>query len=528
MLPRIPNVEEFETMAVTIRNAYLEERSTPNPERLKLLDILDAVIAANDQLSSDKRNSKQLQDAYMGLYLFCMESISYMVLNPEYRKGYFYNSGSVVHTLISEFVGEVSDKDKLIYLQHWRKYLETHTDLIKHQLDQKDISIDDVKRDTFDLVQSALKKNVTVVNRLVHALPVANALDGKMQAIPIDYVKKIAAKNKKVNPERVLLADIIAAVNVLGLENESEEERAACGIGVLTHTYRQNVGMLILAAQSINDGAWRAQKGRSELYDLCCEALNVDSIDDIDANTRIACLAAIRTLLADPKTIQNLEKKIPGQYMDSIVQDTIKKVDGMIEQLKKGQSMQFTISPVSLGVAAVAGLVGGVSGYGTGVVISEIVSQTNFMIDPKLVAMQLTQYAMSFVIGDASRLMSFNYASKLVDAGLERGVAKMLEAIAALLAASTGLVISVAILDVSCNTLRNLRTLYNNLRTELPLGKDADLEFVECLLEMPSIIFPREQKAKIQYATQRWFVPPQNEQTVDEQPDVTIKNSKRF
>src|SRR5437773_109621 len=105
IIPELNKLEDVES----IRQAYLAEHPKPNSERIKLINLLSVFIEIGRlaKISDNSITDEQLRQVYTGAYLFCLEQIAiqYRTLNPEFKAGWIYNSGSKLYSLLLEKLG---------------------------------------------------------------------------------------------------------------------------------------------------------------------------------------------------------------------------------------------------------------------------------------------------------------------------------------------------------------------------------------------------------------------------------------
>ncbi|VVC77021.1 hypothetical protein AQUSIP_23480 [Aquicella siphonis] len=492
-----------------VRGEYLRNRQPPNPDRVKLIDTLEAVRETLKQLaeSDEPPAESEIQEAMLGAYIFALEHINatYRLLKPEYSKGYVFDSGSKLYKALLEKLGinganNLDDKSRLIYLsKFYNLVFKANKQDFREKSTEKNLEYKTVKTQVEDTLRSTFNHVVTEANKLIRAIPTEQSIDTKMQAMPDKYQENA----KSDNPDRLLLARLIKAMSEMLPQKRGKDEQH-----FLSRTQRIKMGLLLYVMQSIWDTYWvRSPEENSVLYDLCKDALNIQKIEDIDQHTRQACLSAFETFLMDSRNIEKLETALGSDgakiYIDPKVHvmrgDTVK----MVEKLCNTQSSR-KISYVAIGMAVTGAVIAASPGYGAGYAIGYALSQTNESVNPKLIVSKLTGRAMTLVLGDAGNYLGYFAADMVINASLERAFAKVFEGLSMMVGALTGGVIGLVIYDLSYKTLRDLCSLYMNLHAKLDptLAKDFDPQFVQCLLNLPPEIFTDEQKSKIQTITQ--------------------------
>src|SRR4029079_9874719 len=110
----------------------------------------------------------------------------------------------------------------------------------------------------------------------------------------------------------------------------------------------------------------------------------------------------------------------------------------------------------------------------------------------------VTGFAMRKFFGRKGDCLAYYAADLVVEADLERMLGKTLETVGALVAMISGGLLHLCITECSEKTLQQLNTLKENLEKKLPrLAKNLDKDYVECLLNTPSDIFPEEKKRRL-------------------------------
>lgn len=511
-----------------IKEEYKAAKTIPNPERTKLIDILGVISeiilqAENSDINHDKFDLRKI---CLGAYLFCLEQIAaeYRALNPDFAEGYFFNSGSKLYQIILKALGitadnQINQQQKLIYLSQFYQYIFKTKKEVSTEIFQKNNMIFvDVKRQVRERIKATFQYNKNEINKVIHAVPTEVAIDAKMEQMLSEYT--IAGSN----PERKLLARLAQAIaKVLPFDEDQEDQKT-----FLNRRQRIKMGFLLYVMKDIwNSYYVRNPIDNSILYDLARKALNITVIEDFDPHTRLACLSAFETFIVAGKNIDKLEHEFKLTYLDPHIHIIRKKLDVMIEATHR--SIPSSVSPATLSCAAAGALISGVLGYGTGCVLGFTLNQTDGMVKPKLEFAKVTDYALTLILGNAGNYLGYYASDLIVEATLERGFAKVFEALSILVGAGVGGLIGIVIYDLSYQTLRDLCNVYFTLRENIDpsLIKDVDPEFVECLLSLPKDIFSDAEKAKVCRVTYpRMFqveIPEQLENKMQEDREQNLK-----
>jgi len=506
----IPQLQDLFAGPKIVKERYLRDTSVPNPARLELIDILNATVDLLKQHDTTTSNipEMELREIGVGAYIFCFESIAarYRLLNPEFSGGYFFNSGSKLYQLLLQQLkmsedNKIDDRSKLILLSKFYNFMfKKNKKATSACLLENKMTFNTVELYVRQTLKSAFNHVDVEANKLIKAIPTESAIDSKMVNMQDDYL----AKADSDNPDRKLLVKLVVAVSTLIPANKDNDLDLQKHF--LKRTQRIKMGLLLYIMQSILDTySLRSPAGRSALYNLCRETLNIDKLTDIDSYTKLACLSAFETFITDGKNIEKLESEVK-QYVDPKIHQIRKQVDKMIETLANTHP-QRKLSPVTLGLAKIGALIAAAPGYGSGYAIGYTLSQTNEVVGPKLAVSKVTSFAMALILHDAGNYLGYFASNMIVDAALERAFAKVFESLAMLVGTAAGGMLGLIIYDLTFETLRDLCVLVVHLHSKIDpnLAKDFDPKFVECLLELPAEVFSADLKIKVQSITQGCF-----------------------
>lgn len=481
-----------------------------NPERLELINILEAFISSIEIIMSTNKNDneEELKQIAFGAWLFCLESVNveYKWLSPE---------RSSLYRILFEELGfsENGNPDHFDTLTCLGKFFHclTNENWFKNQFDAKKLPVDSVVTKLKNNIQAVFNHVSIYTESLLKAIPTEKSIDEKLAILPKDYEARVKENNKSINRERLYLAQLGKALGEVMPARQTKEETRQ----FFSRSQRIKMGALLQFMKSIKDTyKLRSPRGNSELYDLCCEILNVDDIDDVDKNIQLDCVTAYETFINDNKCVAELEKSIQNQkdpcivYIDRKLRQNKSETSQMIKELLPHGELK--ISPMTQGVSSLFKLMCAAPGYGAGYVIGESVGLMSDVIKPKIEVSNVTNQVLTLMIGDAGKYLAYYSADKIVNATLERAAAKVFEWLAMLVGSAAGGAIGIVIFDFSFHTLANLIKLclylYENLDPKLV--KNFDSRVVECLAYLPSEVFTEEQKAKVASITKGTFFDP--------------------
>lgn len=500
---RLLTLQSLLSLEQTIRDEYLAKVRIQNPARIQLLDTLNALI--NAVRASNNLTEEEAQQICTGAYIFALERVAdeYRALNPEFKEGYLWNSGSKLYQTILRKLdinpnNLLDDKDKLIYLSKLYRYLHDarFEAAVAEAVRAKNLDLIDIQGRLRAAIKSVFQLNKADVGKIIKAIPAESALDARMN----NMVERYVGDTTSDNADRKMHAQFIQSLAQVIPHDPREDDHKH----FLSRRQRVKMGFLLYVMRLIWDSYYiRSPKGNSALYDLSRDALNIDAMKDMDGQTRLACLTAFETFITDSQNVASLESKLGQVYVDPAIHMIRKKLDVMIEDIHVSIPASSLVSSFALTSAALGAMIASAPGYGSGYVIGYTLSQINEMVGPKLAITKLTDYSLTLILGGAGNYLGYYASTMVVDATLERAFAKVFEALGMLAGAAVGGVVGLVIYDLSYQTLKNLCTLYFDLHAKLQptLAKDIDQKYIECLLALPEDIFADEKKDKVRAVT---------------------------
>jgi hypothetical protein len=506
----IPNFIYLIDQVAILKISYQLIEKKNNIDRYELIGLLEAVaqVIHDMDVSHVTTHQKLFTELLLGAYIFCLESISsqYKLFNPAHTEGYFFNSGSMLYKLLSQQLqlsesNQLNDIDRLIYLSKFHNVIfNKNKNKIKKYLEQNQSQYEVVEQQVRYTIRSVLNRSDNDVKKIMHAIPSEIIIDSKMANLSKHYLKQRVT----YNPKRIFIIQLVEAVlsrlavnRCLKTSYEDDENRVNSQ-HKLTHTQRIKIGLILYIIQSITlTYPIRSPRHHSVLYDLCCDILNIKTSNDIDEETKLACLTAFESFLIDKKLLEELENKT-HQPIELSIRNIRHKLNVMIDTILANHSIQ-EVSSITKAAASIGALMMAVPGYGLGYVIGYGLNQTNLSIEPKTQLSLLTGYAMKIFFGTTGNYLSYYGANLILEATLERAFGKIFGALGMLIGAAAGGTMSIIIFDLSYKTLKELCSLYIYIYHHLTpnMINHADYRLIECLLSLPPDIFSDEQKNKL-------------------------------
>lgn len=540
----IPKLDALLDGIQRLRDEYLKDNTTPNPARLALLDVLDATAALinSQKLKFNRISQEELNEICLGAYLYCVEAISqeYRLLYPE---GYVLNTGSKLYKLLIEQLGITVDnkpdnKDNLIYINKFFNHaFKSHKASMKQHLEKHQVDPELAKQSVKQVMSSIFYYLSGEAVKVAHSIPTEEALDSKMTVMLKKYSEKNIENNN--NLERKRLAKIIVAFkNITNLNFDYDDS-----VGFISGSQRIKMGLLLTIMQSIWDTYWvRNPTGNSDLYDLCLDALNIKSVEDLDPALRAECLAAFRAYVTDFSHLAKLESTVNAipdvikvvnqddtlipydvvldipdeqnvmtnekneKYVYTIMDDLRTVAGKMMETLKKQASSTYILTEVAKVCAIGGAVVLAPVGLGGGEALGFLVTQSNPAAVAKIAVDEVVSPAMTLVFAKNGKALGY-FATSLVMDGTIKAALQLISASAAMLfgaAAGGGAgVVTVVITQATYQTFKNLCHYCLDLQTKhgSNLAKDVDPKFIDCLLTLPSDIYAKDEKLIIETVT---------------------------
>lgn len=475
-----------------------EEYKRNNPVRKELLHRVKWT-----KLIVEEEDNIEALDIMVGAYLYGYVSCdNYKFFSPTFKRGILFDTGSTCYTALKNKLNinkdnPISQYEILIYLSKFYHFVKTHLKSYEGFIEKPDLFFKDVKQ----MLKKIFNKNKHDILRVLKAIPSEEALDEAIKKFEQAYLERA----KSNNCDRKLHIQLLQALNkALPIKLDEDDDV----VDFIPRRQRVKMGYLIYLMHHIDDSYFiRSPKGNSVAYDLSCNALNVESLREVDQGIQFACLAAFKCLLNDFRYLTKLENqfkhdrisaKQPTIYIDTLTYEINKKCDVILEKLKP-HSHCFEFSNFTLACITVASLCAAVPGYGLGYVAGLGLGLTDPMVSIKQSLSTVTDFGMRVMFGKNGSYITYLPSEMILDATLERGFAKVFEALAILLGGAVGAAFAFTIKEVTYETLKSLCLFYMKLHDDLcpKLAKDVDLTYLNCLMAIPEEFFPNDKKQKI-------------------------------
>lgn len=510
---KTPNLTQLIDYAKNhVRKAYKKS----NESRLELITLLEVVhdIVANKNSPDLKPIESDLQDVCLGAWVFCFETIAneYRLLNPEFKEGYIYNSGSSLYKILLNELRidknhKISEKHKLDYLCKFYNFIFKDKEPVFSEelsaeeiIQSKKLKIQ-LKEQLTQMMQSVLAREAQAEKRVLTAIPCESAIDYKMMKLYTDYL----SVTKSNNQERIFLTQLAVAIcknNTPKIDPDNNGIRS-----FLSRSERIKIGTLLYIMHSIYDSYKVRSPFNSELYTLCDKVL-LGCFSNLDNSTKLNCLTAFLDYISNSQNREDLEKYINKNlrddklsneyiYIDPKIHLMIKQINSIIDKVSPLPS-GFYPSNVTIALAGIGAIIGAAPGYGAGYAVGYGLSLMDQVSLRKEMISGLTRSVMA-IFFETGTYFGYYAADLMITATLERFFGKMLEALSSFVFAASAGGLSFVVYDVSYKTARDLCSLYFNLDKNMKAFSlcQADLEFINTLLELPEKVLPNSKKEKL-------------------------------
>lgn len=493
-----------------------------------LAQVVDDLDEGDDQpqlpvIDNDAEREEQIKTTLMGALVFCLDNIyqEYRFLYPE---GTRISVGSALYQSICAVLGipnidAIDDHTQIITLSSFYFQMTNEKLSMTAQLRVVDPSIDFtyVEMQVVETIKRYFDAHFKPTD-LTKGIPVEAVLDELMQSMPTNYTHE--------NPEREFDAAIARAISLSRPASTTSSMQASSSVKLddepvryLTQNEKIKLGWIIYVARSIRDSyfsdsrkpdsdTWlsRLIGGKSQLFDLCRQILNITKVDELDPTLQKACLAELHLYLLNESNIAQLKKFSNAEGDDEFTMkmlDQIQKVNSMRSSL--GHSLPAVITPFTISVTLLATLLAAPVAYGAGTAVGFAISITSFAEIPRGIGAEVSGNVMHIVLGDAGKFLRFYAADLVIDGTLERAFGKLFEMIGMLVGFSTGAAVSIIIQEVSRQTLTQLANLviraYSHPELPAGLAKNYDPQWVQALLDLPPEVLAIEHKTKLRFIT---------------------------
>ncbi len=481
-----------------------------NVSRLMLISLLENLGKNIEKfLDSELQTvAADMRDVYFGAWIYCIECIAneYRVLNPSYKGGYIFDSGSTLYTILTNNLSinkdhQITEKAKLYYLCKFYHFLFLST--YSSELFISTGQFPHIKEELIAMMRAILVSEHEDKERILRAIPHEKTIDEGMSQLYQKYMDTTKYKN----PERMALAKL-AAVMSKGVSPKDSDE--VCQI--IPRSARIKIGMLIYMMETIGESYPVRSPKNSALYSLCEQILG-HSYEYLSNDIKLVCLLALELYLNNEKNRELLENEFNKNlisaglfarpiYLDPIVRPISVNLSKIIKKLVPNDNT-IQLSNVTYTAATLGAVILSAPGYGLGYAVGYGISLTDQAGAHKRAMIGSAGYGMQIALGMSSCYYGYYAADILITAGMERMFAKIFEVLAALIGGASVGAISFVIYDLSFNTALQLCKLCLHLNNNLQADciKAPDLLFIKTLLELPPEVFSNMDKDKLRKIT---------------------------
>ncbi len=368
--------------ASLLLSAYQQRRpNSDNLNRIRLIKELDIIHQRIRALRGSSSfgvsyTDEMLLKVSLGAWIYALESVDSEYFNRDAlpKRGYFYNTGSVLCELITNTL-EVSsanildDQTRLICLAEFHQFAAQQESQLQFSDAVDDIDNIDFQDHIERAMANVLGRMMKSVKKLMHAIPTEEVLHEQFENLFENYKSKRLIRQPfyapQVDEDRPFCAQLgqIVAALLKAEKKSSDPEQMDRGYKIL-------LGLLIYMMRTIPGE-------RSELFKICKSILN-GGVDTLSPNVQFDCLMTLKTFLKDHSTIQRITdkgKQVFGGENRLVNLDT--KLDMVRIQLEQqlaklcpdqthsmagakvlGTAAALTLYPVGYGVGSVLGAVG--------------------------------------------------------------------------------------------------------------------------------------------------------------------------
>jgi len=514
----LPNLNDIITQVQLIDLKSLGE----NAERLKLAEMLVKIsnlIESQNQLESSSK--EELRASLVGAYMYGLESIAqeYYLHSPEFKSGYMYNSGSPLYSALEKILkldaaNQITARECLIYINKFYQFIEKNKD----DIDGQQQLLTNVKT----MLDKQLNLLTNKIAKTVNAIPTEKAVTRNMDQLPENYAqKKVIAHNNswfgiKENKSRIFLTQLAKAISTIKCQ---EEENLPPN--VFTRSQRIKMGAVLYITSSIANEYYIRSPNNSILYAECRKLLNAPNEDNLDETQRLACLTAFKSYIEDHsargaiedfglthfktreqlKTDKTLHEKDINllEHIDPILENIAKQIALMQDSLNKSLISKW---PVTTSFATVGMILGAIPGYGVGSALGLDLSDGQSARPLKKTIGQGIGRLATAYFGTTSLIGYFAFLAGdfIVASSLSRAFAKVFEVVGMAAGGVVGGAVGFTF-ELTYKGLREVCIQYLDFYDHHPdQMRNADVELIRCLLELPPEIFALEKQNQIKYS----------------------------
>ena len=503
--------------------------------RKPLTNLLKAVrelspLCADDETSDIEKDSddevqtfpdeNEARKILLGAWVLCLEEIllNYPRLTPEEFTIFGWKiKGSCLFTLLNTHLNitvqnPLDDKSRLICLEKlYNALFGNDREILSNYevtfLDDYGINLTALKKQLKTAMKNVLHRIDNNISRLLTAVPVETVIQGNLDIIHLTYQEEKSDgdthKYIAVNQEREFACQFLMAVSHILPDVIPQEAKTSTE---LSRSERIRIGAVLYIMQTINDEYYVRSPLNSKLYKICCEKiLNLSHHDNLNHKTRNDCLETFKTALSDNQFLQSIERYGREHYSNY---NLLMHVDGRIHTIEDKLDIMLKTPPASNWpmtnlLSYMGGLLCMAPGYGLGVVVGDVASETESIVKPKVLAGRSINRLGTVLLGAAGGTLGFLAADFVIRSSLERLFAKVLEQAGYIIGRTTGGTVGFAI-DLSYKGLKRTCSYVLGLMDQVSdptILKNLDREFLVCLLNLPDDVLSIEDQEHLEKIT---------------------------
>ncbi len=459
-----------------------------NLHRLALLELMKSVRAYSNE-NADVWEVERRLAILIGAYVFvleCIEADKWRIQGSSLR--------DLIYAVLGKaFVAALDDKLRFIYLDKFKTFVDSSSAA-------EAVVADLPLKERFKEIQSIMLKRLkSEIKQYSHALPTEKVIDRHLQGtgdaegsqgIVARYKFKKALPYEKLNKDRLFFAQMAQVIAALHPRRDKEfADMFASGC-------RVKIGMLIYILQTIDSS-------RSELYTLCRESLNNNSLSDIHPDIQTVCLLALRNYLSESSTAAAVESKARLLFkqenqlknLEPVFNNLVKSINASVDA-----NESYGFSTLTMMLAAAGAIVCAVPGIGAGQAGGNSLAKTDWMLRPTNdVAIPLRPPITFFIGNPAGQLIGYYAANQVVTYTLESAVGLACGTLSGMIGLTTGLLVGVTLFEMTPAVLKAICRACVATHQQIvdPVLADKladDMRIVNILLELPDDLFTDEQK----------------------------------
>lgn len=499
-------------------------------ELIHIMDIVHSFIFEIQQAGVNLPED-ELKQICLGAWVYCQEMINseikYRFLSPA---GGWFNKGSDLHKWINEYLhvsksNVLDDKSRLIYLGKFYNFLNAHPNFyIKRQehniqdyLSAGHVDVLDLKAKLINIMQRLLHKVCADVDKAVTAIPteetthknllnVTNIYHDYYNLHPHEKPPTRACHDYK-NPKREFLAQLAQALAVT-IGSEMTPDRAV-PYKDLTREQQVEIGICLFGEYSIDSEYKFLSPERSRLFNTFRHIINC-TVKEMDSKDMVDCISVTKNFIQDYYHRKDMDQYGIKEFGENNhlhrIDSKIDEIQGqMDEMIKCVREQRLTCWSVARFLGSVAAVIAAPMGYGLGNVMGYFASETDYAVQPKLtLGHGLNDLAVAYVARTAGYL-GFLTADRTVQYTLERAFGKMCEQLFMLAGFTAvgvgGYLVFKASVEGYNFLAGKLQDAVITAKEHHPnLAREIDLDFINCLCNLPPEIFSDDKKVRLEYS----------------------------